>query len=290
MKSTSEIQQMVEDTFGEVIKIENLAPGMYEAVVRPGEDRIGFAGDYYIVETDSSIISSAAKAHGKLIEGYTGVISFDVDDTPSGKFIIDYELAKYRIRQGIPLLEGESLRSIALYGMEHHPDYFGEYPVPSLTPWGYTVRHKRIDNGVYWIETDKCKNVLSVCYPYWNTELSEYAIKTGARQNIALIPDGDDSGEDLFFLDIDACVPIFELLEMRPEWSKDNIVNPLALMNAIWDYHPKYAIAYNTQEQAGFHNTLGLLVNSFGGEAELHGSPRNMILMTPDMGNQYLNL
>lgn len=290
MKSTNEIQQIVEETFGEIIKIENPAPGVYEAVVKPEEDRPGFAGDYYIVEMDSSAISSAAKAHGKLIEGYTGVVSYDVDDTPSGKFIIDYELTKYRIRQGLPLPEGESLRSIALYGMEHHPDYFGEYPVPVLTPWGYTVRHQRIDNGVYWIETDKCRNVLSVCYPYWNTEFSEYAIKIGAKQNNGLIFDGEDSGEDLFFLDRDACIPIFELLEMRPEWSENNMVNPLALMNAIWDYHPKYALAYNTQEQAGLHDTLGLLVNSLGGEAELQGSPKNMIFMTPNMGNQYLNL
>lgn len=60
----------------------------------------------------------------------------------------------------------------ALYGMEKHPEYFGEYPVPGITPRGYTVRHKKIINGVYWLETDHCEEMLAVCYPIWQADIT----------------------------------------------------------------------------------------------------------------------
>ena len=65
-----------------------------------------------------------------------------------------YEILKYKTMHNHPLPEGESLQDTALYGMELCPDYFGTYPVPPQTPWGRTLRHRPLDNGIYWMETD----------------------------------------------------------------------------------------------------------------------------------------
>lgn len=83
----------------------------------------------------------------------------------NGHRIVRYELYKYRLQHGLPLPEQSALRDTAVYGMELHPEYFGPYPVPLHTPRGNTVRHKRLLNGVYWIETDQCRELLAVCYP-----------------------------------------------------------------------------------------------------------------------------
>lgn len=94
----------------------------------------------------------------------------------------------------------------------------------------------------------------------------------------------------MFFLEKDACVPIFELLEVRPNWCDQNIINRKALMNTLWQLHPEYAMSYNVQEQSGGHDILGLVMDSFGAEVSLQGSLQNMISITPGAGFDYLNL
>ena len=54
--------------------------------------------------------------------------------------------------------------------------------MPLHTPRGNTVRHKRLLNGVYWIETDQCRELLAVCYPIGQGDLpvmvQEWALQT----------------------------------------------------------------------------------------------------------------
>lgn len=77
------------------------------------------------------------------------------------------------MKRHLPIAEqADSMYVAALYGMEKHPEYFGEYPVPGITPRGYTVRHKKIINGVYWLETDHCEEMLAVCYPIWQADIT----------------------------------------------------------------------------------------------------------------------
>lgn len=82
----------------------------------------------------------------------------------------------------------------------------------------------------------------------------------------------------------------FELLEVRPNWCDQNIINRKALMNTLWQLHPEYAMSYNVQEQSGGHDILGLVMDSFGAEVSLQGSLQNMISITPGAGFDYLNL
>ncbi len=51
--------------------------------------------------------------------------------------------------------------------------------LPIYTPNGFTVRYQTLENGIYWIETDECKEILAVCYPIWYAELPGTAQKLG---------------------------------------------------------------------------------------------------------------
>ena len=54
-------------------------------------------------------------------------------------------------------------------------------PVPALTPWGYTIRHRALDNGIYWIETDQCEEVLAVAHPAWAADLPKSVLRHGRQ-------------------------------------------------------------------------------------------------------------
>ena len=51
----------------------------------------------------------------------------------------------------------------------------------------------------------------------------------------------------LFFAKEFSCVPVYELMETRKEWDGTVIHRP-ALMNALWEYAPKYSILFQQQE------------------------------------------
>ena len=52
---------------------------------------------------------------------------------------------------------------------------------------------------------------------------------------------------------------------------------------------PGYALGCNAQEQAGLHDTLGLLLYALGVEdRELEGSPEHMITVTPAAGTDFI--
>ena len=290
MKTANEIQRIAEDELGTVVLFEQIALGVYEAATKLDEEAIGFPNDYYLVELDSPIISEKAKTYGKPLGDDTGIVLFDIDDETGGRFIIDYELALYRLKAGIQQDNESSVHELATFGREHHPEYFGEYPVPTVTPWGYIARHKKIENGIYWIETDVGQNVLSLSYPFWNCELTEAAKVYGKHTQDDIEKGIDNCLGNLFFLQADACIPIFELLLLRPQWMESGMIDRPALMNAIWELHSEYAISYNTTEQAGGHDALGVILNSLGVDVPLKSSLKEMMMITADAGTDYLKI
>lgn len=290
MRNMSDIQGIVTAELGEIISLEEIVPGVYEAVTKRRDGHIGLANDFYVVETDSPAVSEAAKKHGRAVDGAEDVLLFDIDDYESGRFIIEYEIEKYKCKDGQKPLKESKLLEIAVYGMECHADYFGSYPVPSLTPWGYTARYKTLENGIYWIETAHCQNVLSVCYPTWNSELTEAVKQMGKHIEADLEKRIDECFGNLYFIEEDACVAIFELLELRPHWTENGMINQQALMNAIWKYHSEYAVSYNAMEQAGGHDGLGLVLNALGNDVPLYRSLEKMMFITQDAGYDYLNI
>ena len=138
-----------------------------------------------------------------------------MQDDASGWRIIDYELGKHRVKNHLP--QEQTLHDIALDAAEYHPEYFGAYPVPFHTPRGYTTRHWTLANGIYWLETDLCEEVLAVCYPLWTAELSAAVERLGEQTEHDKVQGIHKTLGYIFFPAQISCIPIYELMQTRME-------------------------------------------------------------------------
>ena len=154
---------------GEVVDAEQRSPGVYYLALKDGEQH----PEVYVVTEDAPAISEKARSYGRKFPGQPDLRVYDLHQPGSGRYVIDFEILRYRMMRHLPEIETEdSLQAAAFYGAEEHPDYFGNFPVPFFTPRGCTVRHRTIMNGVYWLETDRCEEMLAVCYPIWQADIS----------------------------------------------------------------------------------------------------------------------
>ena len=171
--------------------------------------------------------------------------------------------------------------------MELCPSYFGSFPVPPQTPWGWTLRYKPLDNGIYWIETDQGKTVLTVCYPVWSSEFSD-GVKAVGKKLSGGEPHDDRQPCYLFFDDKTGCAALFELLRTRPQWLSDGLIRKAELMNAVWKYSPMYAMAHNTNEQAGMNDPLGHLIRMLGEDQEAQDLTEHLIILNEETGTDFI--
>lgn len=275
-----ELLYLLANELGEILQWEEECPSVYYLSVLPENEGKGSL-EYYAV-FDNAPISHEACVMGRRLETVPAwVYLLDSDEGP--RWAVYYEILKYKATHGIPLAKGESLRDTALYGMELCPGYFGTYPVPPQTPWGFTLRHRPLDNGIYWIETDQCVEVLAVSYPMWAGELSE-GVQTIAKRL-------DHEGEQgyLYFSKQAASVALFELLRTRSELTDLGLIRKAELMNCVWQYYPEHAMGFNAQEQAGLTDGTGLLLYTLGVEdREFAGASEYMVSMTPDVGTEFI--
>ena len=271
---------------GELCSVELECPGVYYLAVKTETDHGLFPTEYYLV-LDGAPISKEAKRYGIPLENSQGLV-FSLEQEDSGAKIIEYEIFKYRVLNHLPLPGNETLHGCAVYAAELYPEYFGMLPVPALTPWGYTTRHRALASGIYWIETDQCVEVLAVSHPTWAADLSGSVLRH-ARQTDYDIEHGINHtlGYKFFSKEV-SCVVIFELLPYHSEWLTDGRADLPALMNAILEYWPEYAVTFNAHEQAGLNDEVGLFLRSIGIEVELSGSVERMITLTPGAGIDFL--
>lgn len=117
-----QLRGILEDLYGEVLFLLEECPGVYYASIRQDETDV-FSDEYYIVCKNTEAISSEAKVYGQSVDGQ-------------------------------PVESPDSLHELAIYNAEYHPEYFGAYPAPMLTPHGYMVRYRTLDNGIHLLETD----------------------------------------------------------------------------------------------------------------------------------------
>lgn len=150
------------DDYGAIIYAEKECPGVYFIAIEQNNEPMGFA-EYYVITPEAQAIPKEARYYGQRLQARPDLLLYRYGEDTSGWMIIRYEVYKYLTAHGETLPEGDSLCEAAYCGMELHPEYVGTFPVPAVTPLGNTTRHKRIDNGIYWIETDRCKQVLAVC-------------------------------------------------------------------------------------------------------------------------------
>ena len=270
----------LENELGEILITGEKAPGIYYLTVQ--QDGASFAEEYYAV-ADTSIISRQAKEYGKRISDWW---LFSMQDDASGWRIIDYELGKYRVKNHLP--QEQTLHDIALDAAEYHPEYFGAYPVPLHTPRGYTTRHWTLANGIYWLETDLCEEVLAVCYPLWTAELSTAVEWLGEQTEHDKAQGIHKTLGYIFFPAQISCIPIYELMQTRMEVWSGTVIDKPALMNAIWRDAPEYAVMMNRQEQTGINDLSAMLLRDFDIAAGPRILPDRMIAISADTGVNYL--
>ena len=271
---------------GELFSTELECPNVYHLAVKPEGDHSLFPMEYYLV-LDNAPISKEARKYGTPLENSHGLV-FSLEQEGSGAKIIEYEIFKYRVLHHLPLPGNETLHGCAVYAAEQYPEYFGMLPVPSLTPWGYTTRHRALASGIYWIETDQCVEVLAVSHPVWAADLSGSVLRHARQTDYDTEHGIDRTFGYQFFSQKVSCVVIFELLQYHSEWLDTGRVYLPALMNAILKYWPEYAVTFNAHEQAGLNDGAGLFLRSMGIEVELSSSMERMITLTPGAGTEFL--
>ena len=273
------------ESLGETKEIQQLSQGVYYLSLQQSGNL--FCSEYYAVLADSPVISPEAKAYGESFTGHPELLMYLLEAPHTEYMIVRYELYRHYVRNHIPLPDGETLRSVALTGMECHPEYFGAYPVPSITPHGLTVRHRAMTNGVYWLETDQAIQMLAVTYPLWD------GLSDMARRLSNILPHDLDYGIEntlgyMFFEERESSIPIFELLGSYPIWTKSGLIDKPALMNAIWQDFPEYSVITNSLEQSGANDIVGAVLNEIGADTNRNVSPAHLISISPDTGTSFL--
>ena len=277
---------LIEKELGTVQMWEQECPGVLYFSVQPDDDT-KYCLEYFVVFEQTSL-SQDALALGKTLDG-TSYLLYPINPPTEGAWTaVMYEICKYRLAHGIQGSDGWSLTSAAAEGMELCPSYFGSFPVPPHTPWGWTLRHKILDNGIYWMETGQGKTVLAVCEPIWTSELPEIVKQAGKTLSCTGADNDEESLHYLFFDNDTSCAALFELLNLRPEWLTNGLIRKPELMNAIWQYCPMYAAAYNAGEQVGLHDGLGSLLQMLVEAGESRALPENMISLTPTAGTDFI--
>lgn len=285
----NELPTALKEAFEEIKLAEQVCPGVYYVSARRGEEDPA-AREYYVVFEDAPAISSQARAYGEQLPDWPDMRLYSFDQENSGYGIIEYEICRYQLKNSLPTQGDASLHSIAIYHMEQYPGYFGAYPVPLVTPRGYTVRHKALMNGIYWLETDRGEEVLAVCYPIWECDVTEETQRRGEQTDFDREHGIDTTLGYLFFPEEAACLVLFELWPCYEGLRTSGLIHYKALMNAIWSRFPEYAAAYNAQEQLSLHDSFGLLLHAVGCETELKASPDRMIALSPEEQVPYLNI
>lgn len=233
---------------GEVVAAELKSPGVYYIATRKAGD-IPECPEVYVVTADAPAISEKARTYGQEFPGHPDLRIYDTLQPKSGRYVIDFEMRRYQIKCHLPEIEDEeSLYTAALYGAEEHPDYFGDFLVPSFTPRGFTVRHKTILNGVYWLETDRCEEMLAVCYPIWQGDITVPEQNQGEQLEYDQIHGIDNTLGYLFFSKQNSIIPLYELSLLHSEIEESGVVDVAALLNAICEFYPEYATIHNEEE------------------------------------------
>ena len=263
----------LETAIGELRETQEECIGVWYVSTYGGGKQAG--REFYVVARDTDAIPDEAKTYGTDIPGCPGYLLYPMDAERQTRKIIQYEILRYRAREGASDEDRETLRETALDGMEECPEYFGAFPPPPMTPYGHTVRYKVLMNGVFWIQTDAPATALAVAYPIWDDAFSEYAMK---------LAQGDADGFGyLFFPETAICLAVFELGRTYRAMRECPQVDAAALMNAIYREFPDYAVQFNLMEQTGGGVPLRQALNG----AERPVSTERMVRLTPEMGTDF---
>ncbi len=243
-----------ENKWGRVADAEEECPGVFYLATQT-DDQL-FCREFYVVAETAvpAIISAEALQYGKC-DGPLHLFEYGVEG--AGWDIVHYEICRYRVKNGIPI-EEDTLYNIAIYGSEKYPEYFGGILPPRYTPYGLTVRTKKVAEGLYFLETDRCQWVLAVAYIIWDSDLSEYTKRQG------IIYEGDKQHgiaecQYMFFDEKAYALPIYELLRMKEYSGLQGYIRSQRILESHLCYqYPEYATGNNILEMSG-HGRVDML-------------------------------
>ena len=263
----------LKNEIGEIGKVQRFIPGVY-CLTAPKE---GCPVENYYVVMEFAAVFAAVSKYGRQ---FPGLRLYPVSEDAGGWRIVEYELAKYQMARSPELLSEEAEQEFhrtALFAAGYHPEYFGEYPVPIRTPRGCPLRHQKLENGVYGLETSQCEELLAVCYPIWNTEFTSIARVIGEPTEYDSIQGYDKTMGYLYFIRRSCCVAFYELMQTRPAW-EGTVIGKAAVMNAIWRYLPKYAAMAPGLSENSWKNYL----------SKIETERERVIRMSPEAGDDFL--
>ena len=266
----------LEEEVGEIKSVKEYSPGVYHIDAIREEQ---FLLEYFAV-LDTAPMAEKVRPYGKELDGLR---LYDLEDDACGWRVVQYEISKYSISVKEKPVPEELFRDMTLHAMEVHPEYFGTFPVPFHTPHGFTLRYRTLANGIYWLETSECEELLAVCFPIWNAELSPAAAVCG---KVMACDENENATPYRFFPKRFSSVPIYELMETRKEW-EGTVISLPALMNAIWENIPTYAMRLNGQPKP---ITSIEILEEMGLEMMPQTDGRRIIGMFPDAGTDFLLL
>lgn len=217
-------------------------PGVYYIQTGSTSGRPLCGAEYFAVTDGFPAISEKIQSYGIPLQTNPHILLYDCEDYfNQGKAILEYEVHKYLVENGFHLPEGVSLREDEVRGMEICPEYFGEFPVPTETPWGNVLRYDRLWNGLFWLKSEKAGWVLALAYPICDDlsdlvkdlgQLTDYDAKVGIKKTYGY----------RFYTYKLSCLPIFELSLFAEETWRSKI-NMAALKNILLDSYPNYAMS-----------------------------------------------
>lgn len=234
-----------ESRYGKIRSAEKLCPGVFRILTVPIPLDQFICSDLFVVMADSPAIPLTAKSYGIPLESSPEVLVVycNADYFDKSRWVMTYEIDKYLVDHNFPLPDGESLLEVRVRGMEVCPEYFGEFPVPTETPWGPLLRYDRLANGVFWLQTAEAGWVLALAYPIGD-DLLPKTLEMSALNPYDLEKGIDNTCGFRFFRYEQSCILLFELLNCtRQPWS--GRINLAALKNAILVSFPDYAQEYN---------------------------------------------
>ncbi len=237
-----------EDEWGKLEMAAEECPGVYYVCL---SHEAAPVQELYVVTQDATpaIISQEVVDHGVQTGG---VWVFDYQGCDSVYNLVEYEITRYRVKQGLPPEKGhDNLYSISVYAGEFFPWYFGGTIPPRNTPFGLTVRVKKVSEGLFFLETDQCRWVMAVSFPIWNTELSDYAVGLGAFCDDELAARVKESRYLVF--PRERCAPaIYELLEGPDHQGLMRFIQSTQVLEAhLWEHFPEYTLSHNANEISG---------------------------------------
>lgn len=150
-----------------VVQAEKRCPGVFYLSAKTDDGQIK---EVYAVsaQVDRDIISDEATCNGWQQGNFW---FFEKDDNDSyGWGLIHFEVLHYMCKTGC--VTQETLYCAALSAAERYPEYFGGLIPPAITPYGLTIRVHKAFEGVFFLETDKCRWLLALAYPVWHKFLN----------------------------------------------------------------------------------------------------------------------